>query len=105
MAEKIVEGRLFELRYYCDAVPATVAEKKCDGMMVPTGQMMPVAGQRVPLHKHICNKCRDVKYLHGTYPMPLFLPVGDPIPDEWVEKLDRDRVNNPPEVKPKIALS
>lgn len=95
MPEKILEVRMFEVRYTCDGA----SKPGCEGMMAPTGEMLTV---NPPLFKHRCIKCGDVKFLPRNYPMTIGLPISEPIPDVWVDKLDRPNIHNPPPEKSKI---
>lgn len=99
MGEKIVEVRMFEFRYHCEEKQE---DKVCDGQMMPTGEIL--AGNP-PLMKHRCMKCRSLKFLPRAYPLPVGLPVHEPIPEKWIPYLDREQVNNPPPEPSKIITS
>lgn len=98
MGERIVEVRMFEFRFMCEEKKD---DKPCDGQMLPTGEML--AGNP-PLIKHRCAKCRSLKFLARPYPFPVGIPVGDPIPENWVPLLEREHVNHPP-LEKKIITS
>lgn len=99
MGEKILEVRVFELRYTCDVLKD---DKKCEGALINLGERLDVPGR--PLFKHRCVKCGDVRFLNGIYPMPMMLPINEPIPQEWADKIDRENVSHPPGEQ-KIVLS
>src|ERR1700745_1893322 len=95
MSEKIREVRMFEGAYMCDGK----SDAKCDGTMMPTGEILQVAP---PMFKHRCLKCGDIKYLNRNFPLTVGIPINDPIPEVWLDKLDRTQINNPPPEKSKI---
>lgn len=97
MPVKIIEVRLFEHHYMCDAK----IKKDCDGVMLHTGEILQGTP---PRFKHVCNKCRDVRFLERPFPSNVGLPVNTAIPDDWHDKLDREHVNMPPPEKSKIQL-
>lgn len=89
---------MFELGYGCDGA----AKVGCDGVMIHTGEVLQM---QPPRFKHRCPKCGDVKYLNGTYPVTMGLPINTPIPEAWYEKLLRSQVKDPPPEKSKIEIA
>lgn len=100
MPERINEVRTFELSYTCDGEK----DAPCEGMMIPSGSVLQTSP---PMFQHRCKKCGNVKYLPNQYPQLMSLKIGDEIPPQWIDKLDRVRQDIPGEIKPakKIVLS
>lgn len=95
MPERILEMRVFEVRYQCDDEKDG---RQCEGSMRFTGERL-----AQNLFKHICPACRAVKILPLTYPVPMGLPINEPIPEQWHDKLVREQVHNPPPEKSVIV--